>query len=62
MEPCSLRLIVTRSWRFTTSPPRGAFERGAERHAQGDPEADVLEGGSYGSANRHPDCDARTWC
>jgi hypothetical protein len=48
--------------RFLAIPsflPGGAFKRGAERHAQRDPEADVMEGGSHGNANRHADCDAR---
>ena len=53
---------VTRFLATTTSPSGGAFKRGAERHAQGDPEADVTQGGSHGHANRHADCDARTWC
>jgi hypothetical protein len=45
-----------------TTSPSGAFKRGAERHAKGDPEADVTQGSSHGHPNRHADCDARTWC
>ena len=62
-DSCSLRLIgVTRFLAITTCLPEGAFKRGAERRAQGDPEADVMERGSHGNADGHADCDARTWC
>ena len=52
----------TRFLAITSFPSRCAFKRGAECRAQGDPEADVLQGRSHGNANRHADCDARTWC
>ena len=41
-RPLLTRLILTRFLAITTSPPEGAFKRGAERRAQGDPEADVM--------------------
>ena len=53
---------VTRFLAITTSPPDGAFKRGAERRAQGDSEADVMQSGSHRNANRDADCDARSWC
>ena len=54
-------LIVACLFAVTSPPPFGAFERGAQRHAQRDAEADVVEGGSHGDANRHADGDARAW-